>query len=412
MNIRELLRKTQLLLIIACGTYPVLMILLERYAPELLPSGWLYAAAYLVLSLAGIQIKGRFRLISGVAMSACIVAVSLLLAPEGTAVGACAAAALCSGLLLWSLQMGGWSNKQEIAVLWIAAGVLCQLVGQIAVHVDRVDGGRELAPYSSQVLLSLFGFALLTMLSMNRNGLNVASGKRQNVPEIMQHKNALLTIAMFALALLAALLPSVMSGMSEVLKQGLLWLIRLMERLFPKVPPTQLEDGITSAEGPGQVGAGVDPGFTLNPIVEKIALLVGSILSVLMLLFLLYQIFKFLRSGVQKFITGFGRFTSSVGEDYIDEVTDTREDLTPEKLEKKRAAPRLTFLEPRNLSPSERIRYRYLRLMRKHPEWDAGSTARETLPEKMAVLYEQARYSDQPVREEDASAFTEGIKGL
>ena len=412
MNIRELLRKTQLLLIIACGTYPVLMILLERYAPELLPSGWLYAAAYLVLSLAGIQIKGRFRLISGVAMSAGLIAVSLLLAPEGEAIGACAAAVLCSGLLLWSLQMGGWSNKQEIAVLWIAAGVLCQLVGQIAVHVDRVDGGRELALYSSQVLLSLFGFALLTMLSMNRNGLNVASGKRQNVPEIMQHKNALLTIAMFALALLAALLPSVMSGMSEVLKQGLLWLIRLMERLFPKVPPTQLEDGITSSEGPGQVGAGVDPGFTLNPIVEKIALFVGSILSVLMLLFLLYQIFKFLRSGVQKLITGFGRFTSSVGEDYIDEVTDTREDLTPEKLEKKRAAPRLTFLEPRNLSPSERIRYRYLRLMRKHPEWDAGSTARETLPENMAVLYEQARYSAQPVREEDASAFTEGIKGL
>ena len=69
MNIRELLRKTQLLLIIACGTYPVLMIVIGRFAPELLPFGWLYAAAYLVLSLAGIQIKGRFRLISGVALS-------------------------------------------------------------------------------------------------------------------------------------------------------------------------------------------------------------------------------------------------------------------------------------------------------------------------------------------------------
>ena len=50
MNIRELLRKTQLLLIIACGTYPVLMIVIGRFAPELLPFGWLYAAAYLVLS--------------------------------------------------------------------------------------------------------------------------------------------------------------------------------------------------------------------------------------------------------------------------------------------------------------------------------------------------------------------------
>lgn len=412
MNIRELLRKTQLLLIIACGTYPVLMIVIGRFAPELLPFGWLYAAAYLVLSLAGIQIKGRFRLISGVAMSAGLVAVSLLLAPEGAAIGACAAAVLCSGLLLWSLQMGGWSGKQEIAVLWIAAGVLCQLVGQIAVHMDRVDGGEGVARYSAQVMLSLFGFALLTMLSMNRNGLNVASGKRQSVPQMMKRKNALLTGAMFALALLAALLPSVLSGMSEVLKQGLLWLLRLIERLFPKVPPTQLEDGITSAEGPGQVGAGVDPGFTLNPVVEKIALFVGSVLTLLMLLFLLYQIAKFLRGGIQKLMDGLGKFSSNVGEDYIDEVTDTREEITPEALEKKRAATRLPFLEPRNLPPAERIRFRYQRLMRKHPEWDAGSTARETLPGEMAAIYERARYSSHPVHEEDAASFADGSRSI
>lgn len=412
MNIREQFRKTQLLLIIACGTFPVLMILLERFAPELLGAGWLYSSCYLLLSVLGIQIKGKFRLICGIAMSLCFLTVSFLAAPEGGAVGACAAAVLCSGLLLWSLQMGGWSRKQEVAVLWIAAGVLCQLVGQIAVHVDRVEGGRELAVYSGQIMLSLFGFALLTMLSMNRNGLNVASGKRQNVPAVMQRKNALLTIAMFTLALLAALLPSVMSGMSEVLKQGILWLIRLIERLLPEVPPAKLDDGIGSSEGPGQVGAGVDGGLTLNPIVEKIALFVGSVLSLLMLLFLLYQIFKFLRCGLQKLVAGLEKFSASVGEDYIDEVTDTREDLTAEKLEKRGAAHRLAFLEPRNLPPDERIRFRYRRLLRRHPEWDAGSTARETLPGNLAALYERARYSPHPISEADADAFADGSKSI
>lgn len=412
MNGKELWRKCQLLLITAFATYPLVMLVLNRFGPELLGFGWLFGAAYVLLAFFGIQVKGKLRMTAGILMSVAFVAAALVLAPEGTWLAAGAAAVLCSGLLLWSLQMGGWSAKQEVAVLWIAFGVIAHFVGQLSVHTDRVSGGEGLARYGGSMVAALFGFVLLTMLSMNRNGLNVASGKRQNVPEIMRRKNALMTIALFVFGLMAALLPSVLGGMSDMLIKAVLWIVDLIRRLIPKA---ESHGGVDFYEEVGSNvsgGAGNGKPMMLNPLTEKIAMIVGAVISLMMLLFLLWQLYKGLRDGIIKLVNTLGKFAENVSEDYIDEVTDTRQELEAEKLEKKRRASRLPLREPRDLAPEGKIRFRYRRLLSKHPEWTPGSTARETLPQNAAALYERARYSAHPVSEEDAAAFTQGIKNV
>ena len=64
----------------------------------------------------------------------------------------------------------------------------------------------------------------------------------------------------------------------------------------------------------------------------------------------------------------------------------------------------------RAMTPAQRIRYRYQRLLYKHPNWDQGSTARENLPTVAAAVYEQARYSSHPVTQEDAALFVSKTK--
>ena len=106
------------------------------------------------------------------------------------------------------------------------------------------------------------------------------------------------------------------------------------------------------------------------------------------------------------------RYVSTVSEDYEDEITDTRDDGERERVRSRRRNRRAAVAEDKNMSPGERIRRRYLRLLYKHPEWSLGATAREKLPADAAPLYEQARYSDHPLTEEDAARFATEIKRL
>ena len=48
--------------------------------------------------------------------------------------------------------------------------------------------------------------------------------------------------------------------------------------------------------------------------------------------------------------------------------------------------------------------------MRRHRDWAPGTTARETLPQQAAEIYERVRYSDHPVDEKDAENFVSNIK--
>ena len=73
---------------------------------------------------------------------------------------------------------------------------------------------------------------------------------------------------------------------------------------------------------------------------------------------------------------------------------------------------RIAEADETGLTPTQKIRRRYLRIMKKHPEWAAGTTAREKLSDQAANIYERARYSQHSVSEEDVTAFQTGTKRI
>lgn len=411
MKHQETGRKCQLLLIIAFGTYPLVMLLLNWLGSGILGFGWLFPGAYVMLAMAMLWVKGRWRLTAGAACGICLIAAAVLLAPRQDRLGAAAAAVLCSGLLIWSLKIGGWSAKQEIPVLWIACGILCHLAGQALLRVDRVSGTPVLTAYSGGFLGTLLGFVLLTLLSMNRSGLMAASGKRKSVPAVMRQKNTLLILGLFVLAVLASLLPSAMTLLTDTMEQAIDWLVQLVARLIPDAQTRYVENSAAPETGT-VIRQGGGAALTLNPVAEELMAACGAVITCVLLGWLLLRIYRMLRGFLQRLISVLGKFASGAAEDYIDEVTDTRETLSAERTRRGGGTSRLPSREPRNLAPAEKIRFRYQRLLRKHPEWDPGSTARETLPESMADLYERARYSSHPVSEEEAAAFAAGSKTI
>ena len=107
---------------------------------------------------------------------------------------------------------------------------------------------------------------------------------------------------------------------------------------------------------------------------------------------------------IEKLLSGTTAYFQNASEDYEDEVTDLRDTVVKQK------RVRLSSAEERSLPPDQRIRYRYRRLLSKHPNWTGASTARENLPAKAAPLYEKARYSTHPITEEDAASFTSNTR--
>ena len=404
MSKKEQFRKFQLILVLAFSMYPLTMIVLKTFASGLLGLGWLFPAVYVMLAMAAINLKGSIRLGAGIAMCAAFVAAAFLLCPGHCRMGGVAAALVGCAALMLSLKMGGWSVKQEIPVMWIALCMVSHLAGQAVIRTDSVSGELLLKPYQGGMMLALLAFALLTLLSMNRGGLMAASGKRQNVPGMMYRKNIALILGMFALAVLASLLPSVLSSVMDVIEQGIVWVVEFISRLIPDAPLNEVED-ITSAVETMSQGHGGGQELRLDPRVEKFMAACGAVISVIMVVMLFYRIFQILRGKILELMASLGKFVASASEDYIDEVTDTREDVSAEQLEKKRRPPRMPLREPKNLEPVERIRFRYRKLLLKHPEWDMGATARETLPENAAAVYERARYGGYPVTEAEAEGF-------
>jgi len=412
MNVKELLRKCQLLLIIVFGSYPAVMVLFDHFAPDLLPYGWTYPAAFFLLSVLGILVPGKWRLVCGILFAAGLVGISVWICPREFLLPVIAAAVFSSVLQLWCLQMGGWSSREEIPGIWISFEIVCHLIGQIFVYMDRVGEDPVLSRYSGSFFTALFGGILLTMLSLNRKSLLDASGKRKSVPGVMRQKNTVMTVGLFAVSILAALVPSVFPLIKSAVIGAVKWIVELVKKLIPDTPAAQ-QGGVPSQGGPPpmMMDSGGEPSM-FAIVMEKVILFLGALLAAAGLVYLLYRLYLILRKNFKKLIMRFSRFAANVSEDYEDEVTDTRDPLTAEKIRSSHQKTRLSSRQERAMSPGERIRYRYLRLLQRHPEWGSGSTARENLPGSMASLYERARYSTHAVTQEEASSFVSSSKKI
>lgn len=412
-NTTDFLRKAQHPLLVAAGSIPLGVFLVISATPELLGRMLAFPAAFVLLSWGCILLPGRKRLAAGAAGATLLVALGFLLLPAPGKLSLLFLPALYAGLLLAMLPVGGWPRGQELPVGWPAVGVLAHVAAQIFVNVARRNASTVYEPAAPLLLGSFLLLAALVVLALNRASLDSAAMSRRTVPTLMRRQNVILTLGLLALAVAIAAIPAIGSALErlwELLMQGVALAAALLAALFPR---SESAGGAPAAAGETSFDLGETQGPSeLALLLEKIIGWTAVVILVIALFFagraLLKKLLRLL-----KYLWGrMGQYAALAGEDYEDEITSTRDEPDTEREGLLGRLRGIARTREKGLTPAQQVRSRYRRLRRRHAEWGRASTARETLPEGAATLYERARYSDHPVTETDAARFQEETKRI
>lgn len=401
MNIREFMRKSQFPILLALGTYPLDAVALAFFAPKLLPYAWVMPAVYAVLAIIMLVLPAKPRILLSICGALLMILPCALFLTDLVRNITLTIAAAYAGMLFWSLFMPGWDSRTELSVGWLS---LCLFAGLIGCFFAML--AVPLEPYAWGIRLSFLGFVLLAMLSLNRGSLNLAMRESRGFTASMLRKNLLLTVSMFAIALIIALIPA-LGELVRLCIIGILRLILALQNLGAEettgdttAPPASVEDWQSAVLDGMEIQQTSAQTFAIMTALVLVVLIPG-------LIFLLYRLGKLMITGLHRLVQLFDKAAHTQQADFFDEITDTRED-THRAAAGKKMRPRLVW--PRSMTPTEQIRYRYRRLLARHPEWKRHDTARETLPEEAAKLYERARYSDHPITAADANRFQNETK--
>lgn len=410
MNGKEFFRKSQFVLLIALGCYPAALMAALFTEPALLPYSWIYPLVYGITGIGAMMLPGKPRLIWGIAgclllTVPCFVFLQGALCAFGLLIGV-----IFCALLLCTMRIGAWEAGKELPAGWLAVLLALLLIGCFLSFVEE-----SVAYTSLPMRISLFVFIFFAMRSLNRGSLFLAAGGKRSFSPAMVQKNTMMTVVLFFAALGLALLPSAW----ELIK----WLFSLLGLLFAwlkglfanLIPEETIADATTmatteivnTAEGLGVLTENIPK---REPSAVGQAMMTTLVLVVLIpaCIFGLYNVIRLLIKGVRRLIDVVDAAVNAHTDDYEDEITDTRQDGQAEtRRGPKEKKPKVS---ESNMTPKERIRYRYRKLSQKHPEWQAHNTARENLPEDPASLYERARYSEHPITPEEAEQFKNKTK--
>ena len=395
---REILRKLQFPLMLALLLYPICALGLGYADTDLLKWRWLLPGLFFAFSCLAMPIPGKFRLGLGIAGAAALVLLGGFLANRAVNWKIWLLGISCAVVLLWSMKIGGWKNDREIDVFWIIGGLVSQFAVRIIMIAMENTRGLTLDGIVWELNLAFFVLVILSMFSMNRSTLNSASLGRTGASRSMRRKNKLLILAVFVIALLISLVPVFVTAaqwVSENVGKAVMW----FTSLFGGDAPTDLPPDAVSPAPEGEE-------MKFSPFV----LLAGKMIAIVFVTFIAVQLFLALRELVKGIIDRLGSFASDAGEDYVDEVSDIREEEDHQV--RTRRMLRSEDRELDGLTPVQQVRRQYRRLLRLHRDWSLGSTARENIPNEMAKIYEQARYSGNGVTQEQANAFRAGSKKI
>lgn len=414
LNFTDFRRKCQFPLMLALAGVPVLAFISAKTVPEALSLLWVIPAAYVALAWLCLVIPGKKRLLVGVAGFVALMALGAAVLPVKESLFLLLGPLAYGVVLLWGLKISGWRHDQEMPVGWYVAGLVTHGFLQIMINAAHRTKDTVYAPVETPVMLCFLAYLALMMLSLNRSSMDAASMGRQRIPVHMRRRNVALTLGFLALVVLVAAAPAVIAAVETAwdwILRTVSWIIAWLSQFLP--------EGSSGGGGGGAGGmdlTGLGEGEGPSPLLqllEKIAYVVAMIAAAVLLFLALRFLYKKLKILLKFLWARLTEYASSASEDYEDEVTDTREDGERERTNIfDRLKKRMAFVDEKKLTPAQRIRYRYLRLMYKHEDWHAGQTARETLPEDAAALYERARYSEHPVSEDDAEKFVSGIKNV
>ncbi len=400
MKVREIVRKCQFPLILSPGFYALSACISAYIAPELVPYLWLLPLCYILFSGIILAVPGKLLRLLPLGVG-CV----LFLVPTATLSGDARvlmlAFGLCySGLLLYSLYMVSWEQTRELGVAWILAVFVLLMIGCFFATYEA-----RLATVAKLIRGSVFVFILLVMLSMNRGSRNLATSGRQGISADMRHKNLFLTLGMFTIALLVALVPS----LAKLAEAVVMWIVDLIKRMAATLPEETVPTETTLATEPVTTGEGLSELTDKIPVtptpksVYAIMWVVAVGVFLPLLVFAVIRLGKLLWRLLRYFAERINDAVSTEQQDFIDEITDLREERRTQRERNKAETPRATGKN--RLTPAAKVRKQYRLLQQQHTYWTEQSTARENLPEEAACIYEKARYSEHPLDEKDVETF-------
>ena len=394
--------RCQLPLMMACGLLPIPVLLYCFWGcGSLMP--WLAVpAAYLVLACACMLLPGRRRLLYAILGIAVLFAGGFWALGNETLVLRIAVALLYTLLLLFTLPMAGWERGREPPMAIPAACICAHLLAQLFLFFNPPAN----AAVSTLLIVSFILFLLLFMLSLNRQNLASAMPDSHTVPLSIRRRSRLLTWIMLGFVLLISLIPAFAKMLRQIfewIRQAVVLIAKWLMSLF-----VSREASGTGGMGAQELLGGLEGEETslLAQILEKIAMVLAAAVIVLAMLWAIRFVCRKLKKLAAYLYGRLRQYASSVSEDYVDELEDTR--LQGD--ERFGSARRILFRRHirrslKDLSPREQIRARYGMLRGRHPEWNASQTARETLEESSARLYEKARYSRHEITRQESDAF-------
>lgn len=404
-------KKYQHPLLVAAASVPAAVLLTAALCPEALGRVWALPVLFVPLAWLCLLLPGQRRMAGAVVGALALMGCAVALLPIGAAPFLLLLPLLYGAALFLLLPVAAWPTGQELPPYIAMGGLAAHLLAHLASgYADRTGSGLY-RPAQLLLTVSFAAFLVLALLALNRASLRRASQERVQVPGRMRRQNTALTLGLLLLAAGVALLPQVAAFLKRVWQ--LLWQGVAAAAAFLR------NDGVGSG-GAGEALTAIDlTGETVNrpcfleALLQKLLGIV-AVLAVLALAgFLLTKLFRLLRRVVAWLRQRLAGFGSAATKDYVDEITDTREDAvySPSSLVK-RVKEQLYRADESRMTPAQRVRYRYLRLRLRHREWGTAATARDTLPPTAAQLYERARYGAGSLTGEEAQQFQQDTHRL
>ena len=409
LNTSDFLRKAQHPLLLGLGSLPLSMLLTLSFAPETFRFSWCFPAAYVLLSWACLVIPGKKRVAAGVISAILLVALCGLLLPMTKSFGLILMPLMYVVLMFLTLPIGGWPYNQELQMGWHVGGAVTHVLLQMLVNGSQLMQNGVYTPAETPVLCSFLAYAVLVLLALNRASLDSASQSRRKVPLLMKRQNILFTMVLLVIGVLLAAIPAIGAALDTVWDFILRGIALVMEFLALFMPASSGGGG-GAGGGMGDMGFGeAAPPSDLALLLEKILTVLTVLIVVIALALLLRILWKKLKAGLKLLWARMMQYGSAASEDYEDEITSTRDEEGTEREGLLSRLRRMNVGDEKGGTPTERVRMRYKKLKRRN-EWSAASTARETLPDEAAALYERARYGGETLTEEEAGRFREGTR--
>lgn len=402
-----LLRKRlPLSLMIPCALLPLPLMLIAKHAPALLHLAWIWTAIFALMDVFGSIVRGKWRVLYGLAQLCVFAALAIWMFSSFTATPLFLVPMMYGIAALAELPLNADKRAFQIRLITYGiVGIALHLVAQVFRYTSTVSGNPVLEPVAPWLLAGFFLFIFNGIVMLNRANLALISQGRLFANTLMKRRNLLLTLAVLAIALATACIPAVVAAVSKLFQWLFVALLALLSLLgnLGKTPENSPLPSVDSGENIfGEAGAeAVQPEWLeiLIAVLSLLVLVTAVVFGVYFLSRKLMTLLRYLDKKLRSYLT-------SVTEDYIDEISDTRDD--PDRVQRRAQKGRaLSPLELSRLSPNQRIRYRYRQLMRKNPQWAKGSTPRENLSDAAASVYEAVRYGEQTANDADAQRFAE-----